>query len=316
MATELTTRNTDLAAGGTAERNPALAYLGRLAPGSRRTMRGALEAIAAHLTGGRYTAETMPWGELRYEHTAKLRADLAAANLAPATVNKYLAALRGVLREAWRLGHMDAETYRRAVDLAPVKGSTLPAGRGLSSGEIRALFQACPATPAGARDAALLAVLYGAGLRRGEAVALAVSDYNPETGALTIRHGKGNKARTVYAENGGKRALEAWLAVRGPEPGPLFCPVTKGGTVRIAGMTGQAVLWILRRLAERAGVARFSPHDLRRTYIGDMLDAGVDLVTVKELAGHARVETTARYDRRGERAKQRAAGMLHIPYAA
>lgn len=79
-------------------------------------------------------------------------------------------------------------------------------------------------------------------------------------------------------------------------------------------MTDQAVLWLCRRRGEQAGVARFSPHDLRRTFVSDLLDAGADLSTTKRLAGHANEATTGRYDRRGEEAKKKAASLLHVPY--
>ena len=71
-------------------------------------------------------------------------------------------------------------------------------------------------------------------------------------------------------------------------------------------MTPQAVLDILRRRAKGAGVKRFSPHDLRRTFISELLDGGADLSTTRLLASHANVQTTARYGRRDERSRRRA----------
>jgi site-specific recombinase XerD len=288
------------------DRNPAAVYLARLALGSRRTMHRALDTCAALLTSGRADALSCDWPALR---------SLLAARYAAATANKHLAALRGVLRECGRLGLMTPEEERRAASLPGVRGSTLPRGRALSAGELRALFGACAdGTPAGARDAALCAVLYGCGRRRVEAVALALADVEPETGAITVRVGKGNKQRVVYAANGGGAALRAWLAVRGDKPGPLFWPIDRRGRLTPRQLSDQAVLLILRRRAARAHVAGFSPHDLRRSMISDLLDAGADISTVQRLAGHANVTTTQRYDRRGEASKRTAASLIHVPY--
>jgi site-specific recombinase XerD len=165
------------------------------------------------------------------------------------------------------------------------------------------------------RDLALLGVLYSTGLRRAEVVALALEDFDPESGALKVRGGKGRKQRIVYISNGARAALDAWLAVRGTKPGALFYRGRRGDRLIPEPITAQAVLDILVRRASQAGVARCSPHDLRRSFVSGLLEAGADLSVVSALAGHADLQTTKRYDRRGERAKQAAASMLSFPYA-
>jgi len=79
-------------------------------------------------------------------------------------------------------------------------------------------------------------------------------------------------------------------------------------------MSDHAIYALMRRRAADAGIASFSPHDCRRTMIGDLLDAGVDLSTVQQIAGHSTITTTSRYDRRGETAKRKASGAIVVPY--
>jgi integrase len=314
-----------------ADRHPALVYLAQLSPGSRRTMRAALNTIAELLGVAPVVQETSSarrqrtvetflycdWASLRYPHTQALRA-LLAERYKPATANKMLAALRRVLLEARRLGLMTPDDYTQAADIAAIKGTTLPPGRALALGELTALMAACSAdrTPAGPRDAALIALLCRGGLRRSEAVALDLADYLPDSGAITVRSGKGRKDRTTYLDGGAAAALADWLAVRGATAGPLLCPVNKGGRITIRRLSDQAVLGALQKRAAQAKVRIFSPHDLRRTFISDLLDAGADIATVQRMAGHASPETTSRYDRRGEATKRRAASLLHLAYDA
>lgn len=297
-----------------ADTNPALVYLAGLnSQVSRRTQKAALEMIAGILTGNPEIL-LCDWAAIRFQHATAVRAILAD-KYAAATANRCLSALRGTLKAAWRLGQVPAEDYQRAADVANVTGSTVPAGRELSHGEIGALMAACEndTTPAGCRDAALIAVLYTCGLRRDEIVNLDLSSYDVETGRITLT-GKRNKQRTAYLVNGAAAAMSDWLKLRGDEPGALFQPINKGGKIQRRRMTSQGIYNLLVKRGAEAGVKDFSPHDFRRTFVSDLLDAGADIATVAKMAGHASVTTTARYDRRPEQAKQKAAGLLHIPY--
>src|SRR5262245_26902153 len=92
-------------------RNPFHVYLARLAAGSRSTMAEALDSIARVASGGTIAVDCFPWHQLRYQHSQAIRTRLAETisartgrPLSPASLNKHLAALRGVLRESWRLG--------------------------------------------------------------------------------------------------------------------------------------------------------------------------------------------------------------------
>lgn len=276
-------------------------------------MRQSLNTMAALLTNGECDLYSLNWAALRYQHTAALRSALAA-KYAPTTANKMLAALRRVLKEANRLGLMNGEDYARASDVADIRVTPMLRGRALAQREIAALMKACAddLSPAGARDAAMIAICRG-GLRRSEVVALVVKDFDPDIGSLIIRQGKGRKDRIAYLPKGSVAAVNDWLLVRGTEPGALLCPV-HCNTIIVRHLTDQSVLAILRKRQKAAGVEPFSPHDFRRTFISDLLDAGADIVSVQKLAGHANTQTTAKYDRRGEVAKRRAVDLLEMPY--
>ena len=95
--------------------HPATVYLSLLAPGSRRTMRQSLDAIASLLTDGQGDAMTLNWAALRYQHTAAVQGTLMAKH-SPTTVMKMMCALRRVLKEAVRLDLMDPRDYAKAID--------------------------------------------------------------------------------------------------------------------------------------------------------------------------------------------------------
>lgn len=194
-------------------------------------------------------------------------------------INKHLSALRRVLKESWRLGLMDAESYQRASDLEPVSAKREPAGRDIPDEELSALLATCGDSPLGVRDAAVIALVYTSGLRRSEAAALTMSNYLAGSRAIRVI-GKGNKERTIPVAQAALPWLEAWLRIRGGRPGPVFCPLRKGGKITYRHMSPQTLADLLERRRIQGGIALpVKPHDLRRTLIGDLLDNGADLVT-------------------------------------
>lgn len=297
-----------------AARNPARVYLASLSNGSQPTMRRSLDLSAGILTHYRCDHLNCPWWLLRKAHTNALRAWLSQ-NLHYRTGNKVLSAVRGTLRAAWDMEQIDTDNYMRAVSVKGIKGSgpEQAIGRALSTGEIIALLNVCRGdqTAAGPRDAAIIGMGVSCGLRRTEIAELQLSDIDDDRVSV---HGKGNKTRSVYLNTGVAGALADWLHVRGRQDGPLFLRIRQGGKILPDGLSDAAIYETLSRRAEQAGVKDFSPHDLRRTFAGDMLDAGADISTVQRLMGHANAATTAGYDRRGERAKRDAAGRLHLPW--
>lgn len=293
---------------------PAAVYLGGLSPGSRRTMKHALDAISSLLTQGSANHLTLDWAALKYKHTSAIRFALSE-KYAPATANKMLGALRRVLKEALLLDQIDPADYQKAIAIQDIKHSRELRGRALTRSEVARLIDNCKQDPnsvMGARDAALMAILRGGGLRREEAVNLELRDLNVADGSLRVRQGKGNKDRTVYLPPLLLSLVEDWISLRGKTRGALLCHVRKGKQVIVRSLTPQSVWLVLKNRASDAGVDDFSPHDFRRTFISELLDAGIDIVTVQQLAGHASPEQTSKYDRRKEETKRRAVSVLDL----
>ncbi len=296
---------------------PAQLYLDSVATGSRRAMKGALNVVAELLTGGKGTYLSCPWWLVRHTHTSAVKQCLQA-RYQPATVNKHLSALRGVLKMTWQLGLMGERDWMAASDVRSVTVSAPVSKRTITSKQIAKLFTACEGDGlSGCRDAAILALLYGCGLRRHELVKLSLDDYDSQIPAILVREGRGGEERVVYPPPGTERALEAWLDHRGDDPGPLLVRVRRGGHIQLGcGLTDHAVLLITRKRAEQAGVSGLTPSDLRHAFIADMLDLGSPVTAVQKLAGHRSAGSTLRYSGSGEKAKLDAARKLMVPYGA
>jgi site-specific recombinase XerD len=323
-----------------ANRNPVVSYLASLgSKNSRRVQKTALDRVAEALSGGKIQdCRFFPWEQLDYGMVTAIKAWLDD-QYAPATVNRYLCAVRRVLKEAWRHHLISAEAYQRATDVQSVSAHRLPTGRELDNDEIRALLEAClgdETNPTlGVRDAAIISLMYSSGLRRAEVVTLDLADVDPGSGSLRVI-GKRNKERIAFLAAGARLALEKWLEKRGKLPGPLFYSVNKGGNIvrtrkerlnaqqkqagerakRIpARLSDQTIYHLFEKRALEAGLLqKATPHDMRRTFVSDLLSEGVDLATVSKMAGHEDANTTRRYDRRPAKVMREAAEKLNVPY--
>ncbi len=263
-----------------------------------KTMRGALDCVARVL-GGK-NAKTFAWGDVRYETARSVPAKLTEAGgakgkpLGMHTVNKLLAAFRGVLETAWRRGDLPSEAYR-AIKIENIAGHTLAAGRALSAAEVDVIEASLEKVPP--QNAAIVAVLSAYGLRRVELVRLRTENFDLGTGRI-VAHGKRNKERSIPIPTRWRQVVEAWWATLAPK---AFAFASKDGRP----LTRRQVAYVVEKFYKVAGVKKFTSHDLRRTFITRICETS-DIGIAQRLAGHVSSDVTARYDRRGEAAEDKA----------
>ncbi|MBM3489871.1 MAG: tyrosine recombinase XerC [Alphaproteobacteria bacterium] len=254
----------------------------------RRDLSGFIAFLSEHLAG------PVDVAGLRRLGPAELRAWLAArrrAGLAPASTQRALAAVRGFFRHAERQG------WFANAAVAAQRGPKLPPGlpKPLAIAEAKRTVSGVDCVVAepwiAARDGAVLALLYGAGLRIGEALGLK-RGVAPLGTALTVA-GKGNKQRLVPILPAVARAVADYLAL---------CPyaLTADGPLFVGARGGPLSPRIVQgRMAELRGAldlpAHATPHALRHSFATHLLSAGGDLRTIQELLGHASLSTTQRY---------------------
>jgi len=161
--------------------------------------------------------------------------------------------------------------------------------------EIIAVMRQTPDDRHGFRVCALIVVLWRAGLRVKEALALAEPDLDERRGSLLVRSGKGGRRREIGMDAWGWEHLRPWLAARADLPvGPLFCVID--GSTRGRAWSSAAVRLELHRLALQAGVRRrFAPHQLRHAHAIELAREGIALNIIQPQLGHANLGTTSIY---------------------
>ena len=161
--------------------------------------------------------------------------------------------------------------------------------------EIVAVMRTAGDDAHGRRLRGLIVVLWRAGLRIQEALALAEVDLDHSRGALLVRRGKGGRRREVGMDAWGWDELQPWLELRADLPvGPLFCVLN--GRTRGRQWSTAAARAELRRTAVAAGVRRrFAPHQLRHAHAVEMAREGVPLVVIQRQLGHSNLGITSVY---------------------
>lgn len=262
-----------------------LEYLGVERGASPHTLR----SYAADLTEfTRFLADERIGG-LPDADTRAVRAYVARLHqrrLSKATIARKLAAVRSCFRFLARRGALPANPARQV--RSPRLGRRLPSF--LPVDEATVLLNAPPEpSAAGARDRALLELLYASGLRVAEGCGLDLDDLDEARRTVRVV-GKGDKERVVPVGETALEAMAAHLAMRGRRRGPLFLNA-RGGR-----LTPRSAHRIVRARARQAGIdQRVTPHTLRHSFATHMLGAGADLRLIQELLGHSRLSTTQRY---------------------
>lgn len=293
-------------------RNPLTLYLTRLAPSSQLTMRYVLQDAADRLGFEDINLEDIDWHLLQPEHVVALVAALREDGYAPNTSSLYVNAVRGVMNEAWRMSLISQDHLLKMRSVKAAPGTRLGQGRNLRRTLIREMMDACAADPRpqGLRDAAVIGILYGSGMRKSESVNLDLAQINFDERSLRVT-GKGNKELIKYAPAWAFDKLTAWLEFRREQlkegeqdDSFLFNRIRRGSHITRERITKHAIYYIARQRGEQVGV-KIMPHDFRRSFITRVIEEH-DLSIAQKLAHHTNIQTTASYDVRDDNERRRA----------
>jgi integrase len=238
-------------------KHPVFLYLRSLpTEASERAMRAALARVVALFP---FELRQLKWWGLPPRYVWSIRRRLAAEGYSAASVNQSLSALRGVLGVAHDRGLMGDGLYEAVmqVPFLPVRPTAQPVPSAI---KVRRLLEATHAdtSPKGRRDAAILAVIAGSGLKRSEVTSLRLADVDPQKGTLRL------SGETIRLGKDERSALRAWISERGRKAGPLFSPIDKAGNRSERAMSGQAIADVVAARGAAARIEGLRPEDLRR----------------------------------------------------
>jgi integrase len=217
---------------------------------------------------------------------------------APATINLRLAAVRRIAYEAADAGLLSPELAAGIRRVKGVRRLGVRVGNWLTAEQGRRLLNTPTLDPLREqRNSAMLAMLIGCGLRRGELLALTMEaiQQREEHWVIADVNGKAGHIRTVPVPSWVKATVDRWTSSAGIADGRVFRAINKIGRVWGDGMTPKVIWDVVREAAHRAGIDKLAPHDLRRTCARLCYLAGGELDQIQFLLGHVSIQTTERY---------------------
>jgi integrase len=228
----------------------------------------------------------------------RYRIHLEQRAYAPATINLRLAAVRRIAYEAADAGLLSPELAAGIRRVKGVRRLGVRVGNWLTAAQSRQLLETPnPDALRERRNHAMLAMLIGCGLRRGELLALKLEAVQQREDHWVIAdlNGKAGHVRTVPIPEWVKIAIDAWTSPAAIREGRVFRAINKAGKVWGHGMTPKVIWTVVREAAHRAGIDKLAPHDLRRTCARLCHLAGGELDQIQFLLGHVSIQTTERY---------------------
>ncbi len=287
-----------------------------------RAIDAALSSLAPH-TRRCYSSHIRHWQDWRErgnsssrlsldrEHVKQYLRSLDLSGKSAQVQNQALAALKRLASESAELDWIEPQTAAQIRTIKARKATGIRTGRWLTSAQTAQLLAQCdPSTIPGLRDAAILALLVGCGIRRDEACQLETAQIK-ETSfdsrtitLLTNLTGKGGRVRTIRVPAWAAQILANWhkeITKKGVVESTRFLRSARWSHIE-ASLSPAAVRDIIRKLGTKIGIPDLNPHDLRRTHAKLARLGGAPLETIQHSLGHASLKTTEIYLRTGEEA--------------
>lgn len=294
------------------EPSPTELFLSRLAKTGRRSLRSQLTVTAQLLEWPNEDVENLPFHQLNYAQIEALKRQRLDDNKSPRTVNLMLFALKSIVKTGFLMGQVTDRQWRQVQAIKRLTVNPSNRGKALVPASVNKLISHTEQDKRliGIRDSCMLALFVSTGLRRFELSHLMIEDIQLTNHLVIVKSGKGKKPRQQPMPPWAVLYIKRWLAIKPNTTGYLFNPVWVNFIKTDKRLSCAAIYQVVKARTLAATGIDISPHDLRRTYITELLNQKVDLSTASKLAGHANITTTQIYDKRNESVMRDAVALL------